>query len=136
MTANDIIETTLRLDAEATKGPWFSSFNHWGKCDVGRVVDPAPPDDVIYEPGQYGCSGLGLCERITRADVKPENADFIAHSRTAAPLLARMLRVAMKAVGDINRGMTLPEDDVQRAIRKRTDDALAEIERMANGGEA
>jgi len=58
----------------------------------------------------------------------------MAFYRTSAPRLARMLEVAVKTIRDINLGMTLPENDVERAVRKRTDDTLAEIEKIAKGG--
>ena len=77
MTPDELIAETLRLDGEATKGPW----NHidgdgsvWNADDMGRCI--ANTDHCPNEKMNI-------------------NAEAIAHNRTAAPLLARMLRAAI-----------------------------------------
>jgi len=75
-----LIAETLRLDGEATVGPW----NHiegdgsvWNDDDMGRCV--ANTDH---------CANMNM-------DI---NAELIASYRTSAPRLARMLEVAVKAM--------------------------------------
>ena len=108
MTPEELIAETLRLDGEATKGPW--SYATWPKTSDGRQ------SPSIIADGGYGvlaCDG-------------PENgphsrdAEAIAHNRTAAPLLARMLRVAMNYISG---------DETKHA-----DQCRAEIERIAEEG--
>ena len=110
MTPDELIAETLRLDAEATKGPW--SYATWPKTSDGRQ------SPSIIADGGYGvlaCDG-------------PENgphsrdAEAITVYRTAAPRLARMLRgaidtmTAIKYVGGV-------DGTIERA--------LAEIDRIA-----
>ena len=101
MTPDELIAETLRLDGEATKGPW----NHidgdgsvWNADDMGRCI--ANTDHCPNEKMNI-------------------NAEAIAHNRTAAPLLARMLRVAMNYISG---------DETKHA-----DQCRAEIERIAKG---
>lgn len=108
MTPDELIAETLRLDAEATKGPW--SYATWPKTSDGRQ------SPSIIADGGYGvlaCDG-------------PENgphsrdAEAITVYRTAAPRLARMLRVAIEC-------LVSEEDNPHIGNAK----ALAEIERIA-----
>lgn len=65
------------LDAKATKGPWKSVVNH------------APYKVVVIDEEEY----------YTTLELKPDDGDFIALSRTALPELLRRLLVAETAVG-------------------------------------
>ena len=84
MTPDELIAETLRLDAEATKGPW--SYATWPKTSDGRQ------SPSIIADGGYGvlaCDG-------------PENgphsrdAEAITVYRTAAPLLARIAKMQLE----------------------------------------
>ena len=118
MTPDELIAETLRLDAEATKGPW--SYATWPKTSDGRQ------SPSIIADGGYGvlaCDG-------------PENgphsrdAEAITVYRTAAPRLARMLRAAIA-------GLTVVRDRIgitDQQDASCADATLAEIERIAEEG--
>ena len=87
----NLIETVLKLDAEATNGPWKN----------GR-----PPDAVIHEEPSaepwgddthdyYG--GVLIAESIAA-----KNKALITAYRTAAPKLARALKVAILRLVDLD----------------------------------
>ena len=127
MTPDELIAETLRLDGEATKGPW--SYATWPKTSDGRQ------SPSIIADGGYGvlaCDG-------------PENgphsrdAEAITVYRAAAPRLARMLEVMVSATQYIKSpNMVEPwwfpyriesagKEDTQVVVRW----ALAKIERIA-----
>lgn len=122
----ELIEETLRLDVKSPKGPWIADEpSNW--CGLAmRIMSKECP--TIAQIGVAGWKPRSKGHAI---------AESIASYRTSAPRLARMLRVAMKALQDINHGVTFADrfksTNVQRAVRKRTDDTLTEIEKIAKG---
>ena len=148
MTANDIINETLRLDAEATKGPWMHDDEaHYivgdhgpdvADLDIGGNRSGTRIIDVRGWARLYNAFGAKEAERIQRA-----NAAIVCHSRTAAPLLARMLRLHRELAAWIVNpcAATVPPwfDEAMKAngvdpCVDATRYVIAEIERIANGG--
>jgi len=110
MTPDELIAETLRLDGEATKGPW-------------RFVRPGRVESTTTGLSLAFCGPAGIYKNgssvRTTEDQCEWNAITVAHNRTAAPLLARMLRVAMNYISG---------DETKHA-----DQCRAEIERIAKG---
>lgn len=122
-----LIAETLRLDGEATRGPWMHDDEAYhivgdhgpdvanldlGKGRIGtRIIDVRGWGVLVNAFGEKEA------ERIQRA-----NAAIVCHSRTAAPRLARMLRVAMDALA-----LRAPTSVMATMT-------LAEIERIAKEG--
>ena len=109
MTESDrIIAEVLRLDAEATKGPW----NH---------IDG--DGSVWHDDENQTCiANTDHCPN----DNMDANAEMIAAYRTAAPRLARMLRVALGTMAHMR--FACEEDEIEAY-----DEGLAEIEKIAKG---
>lgn len=82
-----LIAETLRLDGEATQGPWHVQM------DGGTIRTTAP-----HEDGDKGASITTTY--FTSVDVEHlvSNAEMIAEYRTSAPRLARMLQVAVERI--------------------------------------
>ena len=74
----------LEICEKATEGPWY------GLEDAGVFADPEH-EKPIFE------TGCGCC---TRSDLKTEDADFIAISRTALPQLAEEV-IKLRAVAEV-----------------------------------
>ena len=102
-----LIDETLRLDAEATKGPW--TFND---RDEPESFD-APFGSTVCH---FGARGRGWNGDDMGRSPDEQDANLIASYRSAAPRLARMLRVLLSQ---------LREDECTWA--------RAEIERIAKG---
>ena len=117
MTPDELIAETLRLDGEATKGPW-------------RFVRPGRVESTTTGLSLAFCGPAGIYKNgssvRTTEDQCEWNAITVAHNRTAAPLLARMLRVAKDALVCAEDNCGHVRDDVQAA--------LDEIERIAEEG--
>jgi len=81
MTRAELVAEVLRLDGEATDGPWFvGSDNQYGINVSGIFSEHRNTDSVrtlIVETGGEFC------------DLEEKDADAIAFYRTAAPRLAR-----------------------------------------------
>lgn len=132
-----LIEEVLRLDADATKGPW-ATFNvddpsfmnaHGVASDAPETHDLFRGDDPDYgdiDPNRTVCLTLlqdprAACHRSWKWD---ENAELIASYRSFAPRLARMLKVAMDDLRRIKSGNLNAEQCIASM-------ALAEIEKIA-----
>ena len=84
-----LIAETLRLDGEATQGPWFEGVNG----DVVRTTemfDYDSPSVRVADP------------RNPDIEKKVSDCILIASYRTSAPRLARMLMVAVDALTEID----------------------------------
>lgn len=109
MTPDELIAETLRLDAEATKGPWTYA-GMIGDIDTPlRHFVTAANGKIVLESEGFNADYAGLDRPLKVA----------ASYRTAAPRLARMLKVAMEGL----RSSLWCSDDA--------DAALAEIEKIA-----
>ena len=106
MTPDELIAETLRLDAEATKGPWV--YTDHG--DIERI------ESRTLEVCDFGCPG-GWSGDLKGNAPRGMDMELILSYRTAAPRLARMLRVAMNYISG---------DETKHA-----DQCRAEIERIA-----
>ena len=118
MTPDELIAETLRLDGEATKGPW-------------RFVRPGRVESTTTGLSLAFCGPAGIYKNgssvRTTEDQCEWNAITVAHNRTAAPLLARMLRAAIA-------GLTVVRDRIgitDQQDASRADATLAEIDRIA-----
>lgn len=132
-----IIAEVLRLDAEATKGPWETFnvddpvfMNAWGVAsDAPETCDPYNrriPDYGDIDPNRTVCLTLlqdprAACHRSWKWD---ENAELIASYRTSAPRLARMLRVALEKLDEIKS---------DRSAWDTAEWAILECEKIAKG---
>ena len=111
MTPDELIAETLRLDAEATSGPWV--YTDHG--DIERI------ESHTLEVCDFGCPG-GWSGDLKGNAPRGMDMELILSYRTAAPRLARMLRgaidtmTAIKYVGGV-------DGTIERA--------LAEIDRIA-----
>lgn len=99
MTEDDtdtLIETTLRLDAEATPEPWDTraqEFDDWGVVRGGPVTDAGYRLVVAQaRAGRHATEAELSQHRAAKTDPYGPNAALIAFYRTAAPELARRLR--------------------------------------------
>lgn len=84
----ELINEVLKLDADATKGPWQPGIGH--RSDPGYYdaeFGMGPEKAAYWEPGSNG-------KRIYPS-AKPD-AELISYYRTAAPILARMLQRAIE----------------------------------------
>lgn len=109
MTPDELIAETLRLDAEATSGPWV--YTDHG--DIERI------ESRTLEVCDFGCPG-GWSGDLKGNAPRGMDMELILSYRTAAPRLARMLRVAMNYISG---------DETKHA-----DQCRAEIERIAEEG--
>ena len=120
-----LIAETLRLDGEATKGPWTvdtkSGMSFIDEIDGGQGRSTVFDDD----DGRNGTN----------------NAALIASYRTSAPRLARMLQMQIELALYVARGVRPAWLDVALAseFSYRVDEecvaeyVLAEIEKIAKG---
>ena len=84
MFTEEQINEILAVCGKATPGPWY------GLQDAGVFTNPEH-EKPIFE------TGCGCC---TSADLKTEDADFIAISRTALPQLAEEV-IKLRAVAEV-----------------------------------
>ena len=113
------IAEVLRLDAEATQGPW----DYW--FEVGTRLGPSRehPVALVKQLHHARCPG-GVRGAGVDAD-----AALIAHYRTAAPALARELqRLRAEIQPRIERSIAF-QDAMEEAEAER-DEARAEVERL------
>ena len=116
MTPEELIAETLRLDAEATKGPWV--YTDHG--DIERI------ESRTLEVCDFGCPG-GWSGDLKGNAPRGMDMELILSYRTAAPRLARMLRAAIA-------GLTVVRDRIgitDQQDASCADATLAEIERIA-----
>lgn len=100
---NKTIADVLRLDAEATPGPWkgdehaFQIYGSHGAIDTVKMPDGFTGVRIFDIRGWGSLSKLGdkEAERIQRA-----NGDLVTNFRTAAPKMARALERILSIVGD------------------------------------
>ena len=81
----EAVETVLRMDGEATKGPWQSIYEGSGDFSVfgpGVDIGTAWSKDAHF---------LGLGDAATKNEA---NGQLIAAFRTLAPLLARFIKTS------------------------------------------
>lgn len=136
----NLIEQVLKLDAEATKGPWGA--NTWvnnddgGWAAVGPHHEPQDGDDPddLHNPGEPGSD----CHE--RAEV---DARLLSLYRTAAPKLARALKKAFdllrsyrdrrtefeRITGESDHTVDRCEHAMNICRQQRVDKILAEIEK-------
>lgn len=139
---NETIAEVLRLDAEATQGPWHYE-PHWGDVydftgkppyrsrrgvtddfEDGAAIVGARGQDVIYEGTftayEQTAGHIGLTE---------EDHTLIGYYRTAAPVLAREVqRLQAEVQPRIDRSIAF-QDAMEEAEAER-DEARAEVERL------
>lgn len=128
-----LIEEVLSLDGKATPGPWDN------RCQ-GEFDNHEHPRFIWAE---YGW--LGRTEGFFHDNVP--NAEAIAHYRTSAPRLARIVRVMEEALGNARLAIAALETTqksegigllgkhiVAPAAVEQIDEALAEAERIASEG--
>lgn len=100
----NLIETVLKLDAEATKGPWVrdlrGEFVDWGAVfsDIRVATATTLTGDISIQKyySSVKCTDAGYPEPPQTA----ANANLIALYRTAAPKLARALKDVSSALPD------------------------------------
>ena len=125
MTESDrIIAEVLRLDAEATKGPWVE----WNDSVHAGPVKSKTHGMLTGSQGRVcNCHGDDFGDDDEEGEVFAEsNAELIASYRTSAPRLARMLRVALGTMAHMR--FACEEDEIEAY-----DEGLAEIEKIAKG---
>lgn len=125
-----LIAETLRLDGEATQGPWMHDDEaHYivgdhgpqvANLDLGKGRSGTRIIDIRGWGVLVNAFGPKEAERIQRA-----NAAIVCHSRTSAPRLARMLQVAINAVVLAEKHLN------QLRVGDKMTNALTEIERIA-----
>lgn len=107
MSMDETIAEVLRLDAEATQGPWDA-------LDSSNPEDPAP-----------FVAQTGMGDVITGDVFYTPDADIIAYYRTAAPALAREVQRLQAEVGILQeirqRGCDCNDEDACRFAMERDD---------------
>ena len=114
MTAQELIAKVLELDAKATKGP-YSTRGEWIEYQIGNTKG-------IGVIASAGISAL-------KDKQKDINVECLAHYRTAAPILARMLQKAIEQRND--EGTWIQSGDPRERWKKYD----AELDRIAKGEE-
>ena len=104
MTINETIAEVLRLDAQATPGPWYPQATDDRLCMNASYVSTDPKSglrDMDPQSAERDCRpgsvvAITLLQSPRLANVRDqrwdENTDLIAYYRTAAPALAREVR--------------------------------------------
>ena len=119
-----LIEETLRLDREATTGPWLYMNSDGDVHPIGTTSDSYACNHGIGAVGDTSPSVLGCDEYHIFGD-NTADVELILTYRTAAPKLARALEVALTEFQRIYENDALPE----------AKDAITEIETILNEGE-
>lgn len=126
---NESVVEVLRLDAEATPGPWITRSRQPGM----RII----PIRSIYAPtcgrNCNECNDTSTCPAYSR---ETESTDLTAYYRTAAPALAREVqrlqaeveRLKAEIQPRIERSIAF-QDAMEEAEAER-DEARAEVERL------
>ena len=116
MTPEEMIAEALRLDAEATPGPWEAE-------DLGEFHTRWPRWEVGAPPQRDPISAARTCKVIPSC---MGDAAFIARARTLLPALARLCEVQRKALEAVPLGKYDHDVDAQGedcTFRDRQNDA-------------
>lgn len=146
-----LIAETLRLDGEATQGPWMHDDEaHYivgdhgpqvANLDLGKGRSGTRIIDIRGWGVLVNAFGPKEAERIQRA-----NAAIVCHSRTSAPRLARIAKMQSEAMAWIGGDGPKPSwfaEAIKREPRRNYGDidmqvisryVLAEIEKIARDG--
>jgi hypothetical protein len=104
MSINETIAEVLRLDEEATQGPWYPQATDDRLCMNASYVSTDPKSglrDMDPQSAERDCRpgsvvAITLLQSPRLANVRDqrwdENTDLIAYYRTAAPALAREVK--------------------------------------------
>lgn len=129
-----LIAKTLELAEKATKEPWKLHKDSEGDAEL------------IFAPGQktgcdeddYAYNNVGTILKLPVekygygcAWASEDNGEFIAHSRTAAPVLARMVEATNRLLFKDHGCLPFPDEVGRCAICT----LRAEIEKLAEGAE-
>lgn len=117
MTSPDLpalIAEVRRLDAEATKGPWYPGHNPESREPLDYIAEAysyGPPGKVHLTCVPFGDKPIddeALFTAITgNGPTSEQNAALIAHYRTAAPLLADECEKLRQAAADFDEASKL-----------------------------
>lgn len=119
MSTEDLIEEVLRLDGEATPGPW----------EQGRMVDAGDDGPEIIAAAE-GDMVRGVCDCGFDSSNAARDARLIATYRTACPELAREVERLARELADWQSGRKYAGGhdgqpiDVARRVYKTVADAL------------
>ena len=117
MTESDrIIAEVLRLDAEATKGPWVE----WNDSVHAGPVKSKTHGMLTGSQGRVcNCHGDDFGDDDEEGEVFAEsNAELIASYRTSAPRLARMLKMHQELTNGIVNGTQPPWLDEAKKLKE------------------
>jgi hypothetical protein len=107
VSARDALAAIRERAEAATEGPWVWD-THRVPTLSGRVVSPDYTYDTeVLEANHSGeCGCRSACE--LELDVKPHDAEFIAHARTDVPALVGALEAVLDLVAEWGSGLTSP----------------------------
>jgi hypothetical protein len=114
MNIDETVSTVLRLDAEATPGPWTDLGTQDREVWCCAIDDPHEAECVCQDP---------------EGDDRPQDRTLIAQYRTAAPALAREVRrlqIILEACDERSQMCLEAVEEADAELRA----ALDEIERL------
>ena len=116
MSINETIAEVLRLDAQATQGPWYPQATDDRLCMNASYVSTDPKSglrDMDPQSAERDCRpgsvvAITLLQSPRLANVRDQrwdgNTDLIAYYRTAAPALAREVQRLQAEVREAQTG--------------------------------
>ena len=127
MDINETIAEVLRLDVEATPGPWYPQATDDRRCMNASYVSTDPKSglrDMDPQSAERDCRpgsvvAITLLQSPRLANVRDqrwdENTDLIAYYRTAAPALAREVQRLQAECIDLHSALDLSCEREARA---------------------
>lgn len=126
-----LVEETLEMDKKATPGSWVSEQNNnFFDGDEPRRPNVIQSGDTAVAVTTWGCD----CCQPKSTEQTAANAKAIAHYRTSAPRLARIVKVMEEALRNIveNDKCATQDGEILDGFEgEKAKRALAEAERIA-----
>ena len=104
--AEELIREVLAIDEQATPGPWTVDDESWKEVNDITVYGPPLNGEPTCVCGM-GCP-IAACDDAEEAEISYKNGCAVAHYRTSAPKLARMLKIWKIALEELARSSDLP----------------------------